>query len=100
MANTPEVNEITPEQIMQLAIKDPRVPKVYGNSCLTIMGAHDVAFMLGVNGVATGMFSISYPLAKTLVTNLTAALADYEKAVGCIKDITSLEKDLKEASKE
>lgn len=70
-----------PAQMLRVALRDPSVPKVYGNQFFTFVGSHDVAIMFGVMGVPSAVLNLSYPLAKTLATSLTQAIADYEKAV-------------------
>ena len=88
--------QIAPDQAMVAALGDPRVPRVYGNQFFTFMGSHDVTLLFGVNTVASGVVSLSYPLAKTLGESLTKAVADYEAQIGVkVTDTAAIEAAMK-----
>lgn len=84
------------EQLVQLAMQDARVAKLYGNHFVGVQGPQDITLVLGVNGVPTGVVHISYSLARTLATGLTKMIADYEKITGVtVRDGIELENALK-----
>jgi hypothetical protein len=92
-------NEISPDVAYQAAIRDPRVPRVYGNHVTTVAAVHDISLMFGVNGVPSGLVTIPYALAKTMSQNLAKVVAEYERASGLvIPDADKLEEALRKAS--
>src|SRR5690349_19361996 len=64
----------TPEQAMIAALRDGRIPSIYGNSYSAFIGSHDLGVMFGVNGVPVGFLNLTYPLAKALGKGLLDAI--------------------------
>jgi hypothetical protein len=86
----------SPETALQIALGNPTIPKVYGNTFANFVGSHDVTILFGVNGVASGVLSLSYPLAKALATKLTEAITKYEAATKTvIPSADALDEDIK-----
>ena len=87
---------IDPAQALQFAVNNPTVPKTYTNHFGIVVGVHDVTLMLGQSGLVGGVVYMSYPLAKALGKELTAAVAGYEKSINAlIPDVVTLEEMLK-----
>jgi hypothetical protein len=69
----------TPEQAMlQFAMANPVVPKIYGSSFQGFLNPIDVSVLFSVNGAPTGVVHLSYPLAKALGTTMTELVEKYE----------------------
>jgi hypothetical protein len=70
---------VTPEQAyMQFALGNPAIPKLYGNAFQVFLNPIDASVLLSVNGSATGIVHMSYPLAKALGSTLTELIMKYE----------------------
>jgi hypothetical protein len=69
----------TPEQaILQFAMANPGVPKIYGSSFQAFVNPLDVSVVFSVNGTPTGLVNLSYPLAKALGISMMELVQKYE----------------------
>jgi hypothetical protein len=104
MANETTTAPVTPEQaqaqaLMQFALSNPSIPKIYANACQGFLNAHDVSLLCSVNTVPTGLLQVSYPMAKSLAVLLTELTSKYEDLTGMkIPTTTELDAILKGAT--
>jgi hypothetical protein len=79
-------------QMMSVAFRNPMVPKLYGNLVVIAQTASDVSLIVTTNGNPVGIVNLSYVTAKSLIEDLSNAVATLEKAtdgpVATIREIS------------
>jgi hypothetical protein len=86
-------------QIMQAALRGG-LPQFYANGFGIAQTATDVSLVLLTNGNPTGVLSISYTTAKTLLSDLDRALKNFERATNSsLKTAAELEPALEQMLK-
>lgn len=91
-AESPPVVMSQEQALLQFALNNPSVPKIYANIFNGFLNPHDVTLLFTVNGVPTGVVEISYPLAKALSASLAELVSKYEELSGAsVKSATELE---------
>ena len=70
MERTCDMARKNPIQMMQKALDDPEIPKLYANAFECALGTGDVALVLKNADKTVGVVNMSYTVAKTLSINL------------------------------
>jgi hypothetical protein len=85
------------EGVFWHALMNPTVPKFYANTFSLVVHPTDLAILFGQAGIALGVVSLNYAVAKTLAARLGEAIASYEKTAGfTVPTAESLERNFRE----
>jgi len=68
--------------LLQKALRDDAIPKVYSNGFICAMGAGDTTVAFQLNGKPNMVLNLSYTIAKTLALKLGQMIADIEEKSG------------------
>ncbi|MGV3518937.1 hypothetical protein [Luteitalea sp.] len=72
----------TQEERIKGALRDPAVPKLYGNGFVVRISSSDLSLILENSGNSVAVISMSYTLAKTLAQKLGTVVAELEARTG------------------
>jgi hypothetical protein len=72
----------TPAHMMQKALRDPDIPKLYANAFECALGTGDVALLLRNADKTVGIVNVSYTVAKTLSRRLNELITFLESKSG------------------
>ena len=87
---TMEIKEEEQLAAIQAAMRGA-APRLYTNSIAFAQTASDISLILLHNGATIGVLSMSHITAKSLATDLSKTMADFEKATGeTIKQINEI----------
>jgi hypothetical protein len=82
MERTKSMAKRTPVHMMQKALDDPEIPKLYANTFECALGTGDVALLLRNAHKTVGVVSLSYTVAKTLSLRLQELITFLETKSG------------------
>ena len=66
------------KMVLDKALNDDNVPKVYANGYSTATGQGDIALLFQRNGKAVSVLNLSFSVAKTLALTLGQTIKDLE----------------------
>jgi|GEM_PF-1704831 hypothetical protein len=70
------------ENIIDKAINEPAIPKLYANGFVTAVGQGDLLLVFQQNGLPLVTLNLSFTLAKTLALKLGQAINNLENQTG------------------
>jgi hypothetical protein len=70
------------QALIQMAIQNPNIPRVYANGTAMAMTSTDIAIILSTGGHPTMVVDLAYSTAKGLAQDLTNLIKTYEAATG------------------
>jgi len=83
MADSPKDDKVDTDKVLNAALDDPSVPKVYTNSFGVGLTNADVFILFQKFGPRpVAVVNLSYTLAKTLAQRLGALVAEFEANIG------------------
>jgi hypothetical protein len=72
----------TSQEILQTAINDPAIPKIYANGFISGVGNADSTLIFQLNGNPVMVLNLSYTTAKTLALKIGQMIKDIESGSG------------------
>lgn len=90
-------DSIKPEEIINNALKDPNLPKLYFNGFLTGHSNSDMLLLLLQNGIPSSAVNMSFTTAKSLYLELGKLISQFEASTNhtimTVNDVESFMKN-------